>query len=406
MTPSETVLPKGTPGASSPGDRHRFLVTTAAGLEPLLDEELREFGLVTELLPSGALVLEGTWEDAARVMIRSRIASRLLVSLRRFSAAHQAMLYDQVRRIPWPDLFGPEKTIAVHALGTSEGTDYTTKFGALKIKDAVCDEFRKSGTERPNVDRNDPDARITAFFFRGQCELSIDLSGDPLHRRGYREDGATAPLRENRAAALLRFAGYDGSAPFLDPFCGSGTIVIEAALIARNLAPGLLRPADAFAGVRLFPDCARAVEAERAAATQEARAGAPHAVAGSDIDGSVLVVARDNARKAGVADTVRFECRDAQQIEAPGGWIVANPPYGERLADLESAAHLIREFIHRIKHHGTGTRLGLILPRGTMEKSVGLKPLKRLPVESGPLGLRLLAYDIYAGSRKRSREQP
>jgi len=400
-TPEDSSLPTRDAGGTPPGARFRFLVTTAAGLEPLLGEELAELGLETRALPSGALVLDGTWRDAARVMIRSRTASRLLVSLRRFSAAHQAMLYDQIRRIPWPSLFEPDRTIAVHALGTSEGTDYTTKFGALKIKDAVCDEFRKAGLPRPDVDRDDPDARITAFFFRGRCELSLDLSGDPLHRRGYRAVGAAAPLRENRAAALLRFAGYDGSGPFLDPFCGSGTIAIEAALIAMRVAPGLLRETDAFAGARLFPDLAAALEEERRAAGAERIAKPPHPVEGSDVSDEALAVARSNAVKAGAEGAVRFARKDALSVEAPGGWIVSNPPYGERLADRESAAELIREFIHRVKHHGTGVRLGLILPRGPLEHAVGLKPEKRLPVESGPLGLRFLVYEIYAGSRKR-----
>ncbi len=379
---------------------HRFLVTTVPGLEALLLDELREFGLEPEPTPGGPLVLDGDWAAAARVMVRSRIASRLLLSLREFSARHQAMLYDQVRRIPWPDLFPPSRSIAIHAAGSVEGTDYKLSFAPLKIKDAICDEFRHRGLPRPDVDRRDPDVRLTAFFHRGRCELSVDLSGEPLHRRGYREEGAEAPLRENRAAALLRFAGYDGSELFTDPFCGSGTLVIEAALIATRRAPGLLRPARGFAAHRLFPECARPLERELERAAAESLPAPPHPIRGSDVSETTLAVARGNAAKAGVARAVRLERREALSIEAGGGWIVSNPPYGERLSDRESAAELLREFVHRVKHHATGTRLALVLPRGGLEKAVGLKPKRRLAVGGGSLALRFLLFEIYAGSRK------
>ncbi len=381
----------------------RFLVTTAAGLEPLLEEELRELGLASRTTAAGALVLEGGWDDAARVLTRSRISSRLLLSIRDFSARHQAMLYDQVRRIDWPALFSPSLTLAIHAHGSTQGTDYSLAFAPLKIKDAICDEFRHRGLPRPDVDRRNPAVRLVAFFFRSRCELSLDLSGEPLHRRGYREEGAEAPLRENRAAALLRFAGYDGSGPLADPFCGSGTIAIEAALIATRRAPGLSRPPHRFAAAALFPEAGAALARERALAQEEVIGAAPHGITGSDVSEPTLAIARRNAARAGVGDLIRFERRDACEIEAGGGWIVSNPPYGERLADRDAAIALLREFVHRVKHHGTDTRLTLVLPRGDLEKSVGLKPSKRLAVESGPLGLRFLAYEIYAGSRKGAR---
>lgn len=402
MNPSESP-------AERPSDRMasqeaapaRLVITTAAGIEPLLVEELGELGLAAHKTPSGAVVVAGEWPEAARVLTRSRLASRVLKSLREFSARHQKMLYDQVRRIDWPALFPPSKSIAVQAFGATTGADFTLQLAALKIKDAICDEFRAAGLPRPDVDRQDPDVRLVAFLFNGRCELSLDLAGEPLHRRGYREEGAQAPLRENRAAALLRFAGYDGGAPLLDPFCGSGTIVIEAALIARRIAPGLLRPVDGFAAATLFPAGRVALLAERARAAAEKLTAPPHPVRGSDIEFEALAVARRNAAKAGVAESVEFLKQDACAIEAPGGWIVSNPPHGERLSDPETVATLLSEFVHRVKHHGTGTKLALLLPRGPLENAVGLKPSRRLAVESGPLGLRFLSYEVYAGSRKR-----
>ena len=396
MNPSDTP-DRPLPGSAGP---QRLVVTTAAGIEPLLVEELAELSLTARKTPSGAVVVDGDWADAARILTRSRLASRVLLSLREFSAKHQKMLYDQVRRIDWPALFPPSRSIAVQAFGATSGCDYTLQLATLKIKDALCDEFRAAGLPRPDVDRQDPDVRLVAFLFNGRCELSIDLAGEPLHRRGYREEGAAAPLRENRAAALLRFAGYDGSAPLFDPFCGSGTIIIEGALMARRIAPGLLRPLDGFAAAALFPAGRAALEAERARAAAERLPHPPAPIRGSDVDYEVLEVARRNATKAGVAESVEFLRQDACAIEAPGGWIVSNPPHGERLSDPETVATLLGEFVHRVKHHGTGTRLTLLLPRGPLENAVGLKPARKLAVESGPLGLRFLNYEVYAGSRK------
>lgn len=366
-------------------------------------DELRELELLPRLAPSGVVVLDGGWEVAARVLVRSRIASRLLLPLREFAAGHKAMLYDQVRRIPWPAVFTPSLTMAVETHGATTGADFTPEFAALRIKDALCDEFRLAGLPRPDVDRRNPDVRIVAFFFSGRCELSLDLCGLPLHRRGYREEGAAAPLRENRAAALLRFAGYTGSAPLLDPFCGSGTIAIEAALVATRHAPGLLRAPDALAAVRLFPAARAEVEREREAAAGEILAAPPHPIAACDHDPAHVAVARRNAAKAGVAAHIAFGVADARQTEFPGGFLVTNPPHGERLEDPAAAGALISAFVRQLKHHGTGTTLALLLTRGPLEKSVGLKPLKRLALESGPIGLRFLLYEIYAGSRKPGR---
>ena len=378
-------------------EARRFIATTAAGLEGLLAAELEALGLHPEVEPSTAVTFTGGWEDAAKVLVGSRIASRLHVSLRRFSAVSRAMLYDQVRRLDWPEIFPETLTFAVQAAGSTQGTDFALSYAPLRIKDAVCDEFRKRGRPRPNVDRHEPDVRLSAYFFEGRCELSLDLSGQPLHRRGYRKEGALAPLRENRAAALLEFCGYDGSRPFLDPFCGSGTLAIEAALIATRTAPGLLRSPEHFTMPRLFPESAEFLVAERERAALERLDNPPYPVRGTDVDPSTLSIARENARIAGMERTVHFEAADAREVTAPDSWIVTNPPYGERLADPAEAKDLLDQFVRRVKHHAVGATLGLVLPRGDLEKSVGLRPEKRLAVESGPLGLRYLCFQIRAG---------
>ena len=378
-------------------DSHRFIVTSAPGLEAILAEELIALDIAATLEPSGAVTFEGGWETAARVLFESRVAGHVQVSIRRFASGSRAMLYDQVRRIDWPDIFASERSFSINAAGSTEGSDFALSYAPLRIKDAVCDEFRKRGHLRPDVDRHDPDVRLSAFFYQGRCELSLDLSGEPLHRRGYRKEGAMAPLRENRAAALLAFCGYDGSRPFLDPFCGSGTLAIEAALLATRTAPGLLRPTQRFAMAQLFPETLPFLEEARRRASALRREAPPCPIAGIDLSAEALNVARGNARRAGMEHAVRFERGDAREITAPDSWIVTNPPYGERLGDLGQARELLDTFVRRVKHHAVGSTLGLVLPRGDLEKSVGLKPEKRLAVESGSLGLRYLCFAIRAG---------
>lgn len=383
--------------ASETDPARRFIVSSAPGLESLLGHELHGFGVSTTVEPSGAVAFSGGWRDAARVLIRSRVASRVALSLRTFASRNPAMLYDQVRRIDWPSVFSPDLTFSITARGSLGGTAFARSFAPLKIKDAICDEFRKHGHERPNVDRVNPDVRLNAYFFRGRCELSIDLSGQALHRRGYRKAGAEAPLRENRAAALLLFCGYDGSRPLVDPFCGSGTIAIEAWLIATGTAPGLLRDIDSYSLVRSFPETETILREEQRLAGEGRKEGPDQPIRGSDVSEPTLAVARANARRAGATTGLTFEREDARSVHAPDSWIVTNPPYGERLEDPEAAATLLREVVHRIKHACTGSTLGFVLPAGLLEKSVGLLPEKKLSVQSGPLRLRYLSYAIRAG---------
>ncbi len=381
--------------------KHRFFATTSPGLELLLEKELRSFGLQAELEPSGVVAFEGEWYEAAKVLLNSRVGSRVMLSLRRFSAKTSAMLYDQVRRIEWAKLFNSNQSIAVFAHGDIKETDYALSFAPLKIKDAICDEFRKFGVERPNVDRADPDLRLEAFIHGGRCELSVDITGEPLHKRGYRLKGADAPLRESRAAALLVFAGYDGSQRLVDPFCGSGSIVIEAAMIARKVAPGLLRAPNTWAMMKIFkesePEFHRAYEEARAAVIADTDVK----IFASDNNHKTLALARDNALRAKIKDSIKFEVLDARELMAPDSMIVCNPPYGERMGDEEEAIELIGAFTRQAKHHSAGSTLNFVLPRGPLEKAVGFKPSRKLFIENGPIPSVFLHFELYSGSRKK-----
>ena len=376
----------------------RFVATTAPGLEGLLAEELGElFPGPFESSP-GAVGFEGEWAAAAQVLVRSRIASRVLVSIRRFSARSEAILYDQTRRVPWEEYLRPDLTIAVFTHGSTGGagtTGYPIQFAALKIKDAICDEMRKRVGARPNVNRTRPDVRIEALFAGRRAELSIDLTGEPLHRRGWRLAGGEAPLRENRAAALVRLAAPSDGRLFADPFCGSGTIAIEAALVATRRAPALGRPLASFACAALFPDSRAALESELARAAGEVLAEPLFPVRASDLSRDAIADARANAERAGVAGAIELVVADARECELPGAVVATNPPYGERLASLAEASALLSAFTRQLKHHGKGARLALVVPEGPLEKSVGLKPKRKLSFANGPLPSRMLVFELY-----------
>jgi len=370
-------------------------VTTAPGLEGILASELKSLGLSPRYESFGAVELKTDWTSTAKVMLHCRTGSRVLLRIAEFAAKHEAMLYDQVRRVDWPSWFSVDQTFSIRVVGDFSGLGMARTFAPLKIKDAICDEFRKKLDARPSVDRSDSDAPIVAFFRNGRCELSLDLTGQPLYRRGYRGDGGTAPIKEHRAAALLRFLGYDGSRPFLDPFCGSGTIAIEAALIASGRPPGSLRDPKSFPAARVSAEAHDAVmKAWSLNKDQEVKVPSC-AILGSDIEEEAVQTARTNARRAGVEDLITFQVADSRTIEAPDTDVVSNPPYGERVSETEDAVKLLAEFTQRVKSHCPGTRMALVLPHGPLSKGVNLKADQKLPVMSAPLELRFMKFSVF-----------
>lgn len=381
---------------------HRFVVTSSPGLEGLLREELHGLGIKITADAPGTVSFDGTFDEAARVLVRSRLASRVLLTLRGFAAKNAAMLYDQVRRIDWPAAFGDCRSFAIRAYGVTESEDLKLSFVSLKIKDAICDEFRKRGYERPDVDRADPELRLEAFFRGGRCELSVDLAGLPLHRRGYRLEGGEAPLRESRAAGLLRFAGYDGTQKLIDPFCGSGTIAIEAALMLAQRAPALGRPVEDFAWYKILPAQRPVLEAALRTARAEAPAvaslEAKHILA-CDLSEKVLNSARENAKRAGVAALIDFRRADARELGVRESLIVTNPPYGERL-EAAAATEILSAFTRQLKHYCSPCTLAVVLPRGPLEKAVGLKPAKKMDLDNGPIASRYLKFELFEGKRR------
>ncbi len=385
----------------------RYIVTTSPGLEELLLEELQSFGIEAVGEAPGAVVFEGGPKEVARVIYGSRVASRILMSLKIFSARNESMLYDQIRRIDWAQYFAPEFTFAVFAHGSTNAPNgdrgMALSFATLKIKDAICDEIKKSGRERPNVDRKNPDIRIEALFHSGRCEVSLDLCGMPLHKRGYRLEGHEAPLKENRAAAFVRLSGYDGSRALVDPFCGSGTIVIEAAMSALGMSPFSLKKKEGLPGWKVFPELRDALEKEDEAAKAKLKdlKKLEFPISAFDSSNKALHQARANAERAGVSKYIHFAKANAVDLVSPHSFILTNPPHGERLEDTVGAAKLLSAFTQQVKHFCADSTLGLLLPVGELEKAVGFKPTRKVAFENSGIKCRFSIYSIFSGKRSK-----
>jgi putative N6-adenine-specific DNA methylase len=391
-------------GASPPSTRAaRFFATGPRGLEAALANELRTLGAAQVEPTDGGVSFAGPHELAYRVNLWSRLASRVLVQVGFGRYRDQQDVFDQALKLPWQRWFVADETIRVNVTAIRsplESLDFIT----LRIKDAVCDRFRLETGRRPSVDTASPDVRIHAFLTRDTCTFYLDTSGEALFKRGYRADAVAAPLRENLAAGMLALSGWTPGRPLLDPFCGSGTIAIEAAMIAAGIAPGTGRR---FGFERLAWFDANAWARERDAAAREAgaRSGAPTArIVASDIDAGAIVAARANATAAGVATLIDFGVADARAVSPPAdaGVIVTNPPYGVRLSGGDELRELYAAFADGLKRRFAGWSAWLLVGDPALVKAIRLAPSRRIPLFNGALECRLLEYRMVAGSNRRA----
>lgn len=372
----------------------RFFATTAKGLEGVLAGELDSLGIRNIDLSVGGVGFAGNLSECYRANLWSRTASRILMVVGEFPCESPQALYEGVRAIGWNRFLNPQMTLAVDC-NLRDSTMTHSGFAALKAKDAIVDEIRDHCGSRPDVDPKDPDLRVNLHLFRNHCTVSLDTSGTPLDRRGYRLERTIAPLKETLAAGLLALSGWDGTMPLVDPMCGSGTIPIEAALRGSNCAPGLLR--EGF-GFQRWPGFDRARWKEL---VREARESAEEKVAapilGSDISPKAVEIARGNAQRADVADMIRLQAADMREITPPPGQgiILFNPPYGQRLGEEEALKSLYREIGDTMKQRCKGYVAHLFTGNLDLAKYVGLKASKRVVLYNGPIECRLLRYELY-----------
>ncbi len=377
-----------------------FVATTTRGAEAVLAAELAAVGCRDLREERGAVRFSGPLSDGYRACLWSRIASRILLQLDRFPVRSAEDLYRGVRRSPWAVHIDPRGTLAVDFVGSSAAIR-DARFGAMKTKDAIVDRVRDDRGRRPGVDLRQPDLRINVHLRRGWATLSLDLSGEPLHRRGWGREAGPAPLKETLAAALLWLADWPAvaaaGAALVDPVCGSGTFALEAAGIALNRAPGLARRRWGFSRWLQHDErtwrrlCRSAAEAARPPDQ------APP-ILGCDLDPGMVRLARQNATRAGLEDAVRLVRRDLEDLSPPRGAatgiLVANPPFGERLSDARTAGALYGRLGDLLRRRFPGWTGWILAGSPALAKEVGLKPAVRHIVHNGPLECRWLGYPI------------
>lgn len=380
----------------------QLIATCPDETKDALAEELEALG-VTDIEPGyRAVTFSATDAQFYEAHLRLRTASRILRVIKSFPAHSPAMLRSQARRIAWPELFDVRHSFRVEALG-GERERVPPKQVITQVREAIRDGFERHGGVAPKVDPEDAKVIVVAHVDKGRCTLSFDTCGKSLHKRGYRASGHPAPLKETLAAAILILAGYDGTQPFLDPMCGSGTIAIEAAMMALDIAPQILRKKGDFA-FEWLKDFDRA---RLRAAQEQARAGkrdaTPAPIVASDIEPRWLSLAKKSALDARVENRMRFEVRRFQDAEppAPTGILVANLPYGERLPGVDLST-LYEEIGDTLKQRFHGWRAALLAALASPHEAIGLKPSRRIPILNGSIPCKLLIYDIYAGSRRKT----
>ncbi|MEW6720101.1 MAG: THUMP domain-containing protein [Thermodesulfobacteriota bacterium] len=373
---------------------HRFFATTFKGLEEVLAGELAALGGEEISIGTGSVSFSGDMTLCYRANLWLRSANRVVLLLSEFSAPTPAALYDGARKIPWHDLFPPERTIAVDATVRESGITHS-HFAAQKTKDAVADGFREALGRRPDVNTASPDVRIVVRILRDAASVSLDTSGESLNRRGYRAHPTEASLKETLAAGLLLLAGWQGEEPLIDPACGAGTIPIEAALIAGDIAPGSMGRSFGFQRLHAFDR--KRWEALLTEAKETARRAKPVRIEGSDVSPEAIAGAIRNAGNARVLERIQFSAKSVRFF-SPGegpGTILCNPPYGERLPGGAEAEAFYRELGEALKKRCRGWTAYILSGNPGLTRFLGLKASRKIPVMNGPIDCRLLRYELF-----------
>ena len=344
--------------------------------------------------------LNGGLREVFAANLRLRTAMRVVVPIARGQVRGRDELYDLATTVAWHELIGRGQTLCVDVAGRSRAVR-NTAFAAQVVKDAVVDLVRDRGGWRPSVDRDKPDLRLHLHLSDGVTSLSLDSTGEPLSHRGYRPRGGPAPLSESLAAGILLLAGYDGSEPLLDPMCGTGTFVVEAALIATRTPPGLRRE---FAFEK-WPVHDQPLFREVIHHANRDHRDAPAPIVGRDRDERAVQAAQRNLKAAWMNRSVVVEQSSGLDLGLPwstGGIIIANPPYGKRMGDVKRLGNLYQRIGDRLKRDAIGATAWLLVGNRELANRIGLKPTRRIPLFNGPIECRLLKYELYSGSRRPS----
>lgn len=369
----------------------KFIALTSRGLTEALGEELAQANFKNVSVHPDVVSFEGSWNEAYRAHTATRIATRILYPVLDFTCYNEEDLYFALnRKHDFTQYIRPEQTFEIEAHVREHRTLRDQRFVAMKSKDAIVDQFRKKFGKRPSVAHGaEADLRVVVKIARTNASVALDLTGESLSHRGYRQQAGEAPLRETLAAGLVRLSGWQPEVPLVDPFCGSGTVLIEAALLALNKRPYMeTRP---FLYEHLLnyktPELKVAKNSEKVSLQ----------LFGYDQDERVLQKAKANARRAGVEKYITFERRNVKDLEAPTkdpGFIVTNPPYGERIGNREAIMQSMREFATALKTHFDGWEAWVLSGDSEVSAAMKLKAERKMPVWNGAIECRFLRYSI------------
>ena len=373
----------------------RFFAMTSRGLAEVLEQELKEMGIANATRTHGGVEFEGNWATCYRVNLRSRIATRVILPILDFPAYKPEELYDNVLKHDFTKYIDVKGTIAVEASVRESGAFRDQRFVAMKIKDAIVDQFRNKFGERPNVDADNPDLRIIARAVGNKFSLSVDTSGDALFKRGYRVGQVEAHVKEHLAAGILKLTEWDGKSPVVDPMCGSGTFLIEAALMALRISPGTLRRGFGFQKLKGFQKAEWEREVDEALA--EELQEIPFKMYGYDLDRSALKVAQRNAEEAGVEAFIDFERHPMETLKAPveAGIMLVDPPYGERVGTADELVDTYKNLAHVMKTSFKGWNCFVLSGAPELSAAMKLKAERKFPLFHGPIECRLLKYRMF-----------
>ncbi len=371
-----------------------FFATTAYGLSEALEKELKELGYKVLEKTNSGVFFESNWEGCYRANLQSRIASRIIKPVLDFTAYQPDELYGQILNHDFTKYIRPDQTLKVDA-DVDESMMRDQRYIALKVKDAIVDQFREKFGVRPDVETRNPDLKVIVRAYKNRFHVSIDTSGESLYMRGYRTQAGLAPLKENLGAGLLHLMEWDKKTPLIDPLCGSGTFLIEAAMMALNIAPGMNRTSFGFQKLLNYDRDVWEKVVDEAVAAE--KVDLDFKFYGSDIDKQVIRYAKDNAARAGVDHVIEFKRENVAVVapEVPKGILIMNPPYGARLGEEDMLKDVYKDIGFTLKNRFKGWDAWILSGNKDLILDMKLKATRRFFVYNGPLECRFLKYSMF-----------
>ena len=375
----------------------KIVAKTLAGLENVLADEIRALGAESVSVERRAVSFIGDQEMLYKANFHLRTAIKILKPIAEFEVTKRDELYDHAKEIPWTNFLALGKSFAIDATVQSE-MFVNSMFASLRVKDAIADQFREATGKRPSVNSDDPDIRINVHLMNNHCTLSLDSSGESLHKRGYRIGQGEAPINEVLAAGMILLTGWHGEKDFLDPMCGSGTLLIEAAMIAKGIPPGIYRKSFGF---EKWPDFNEKLFEEIYNGEYEKEFNGK--IIGSDISTQDIAIARGNIKNASLSKVIELQVQDFINMNPPfeNGIIITNPPYGERMKP-QSISELYTSVGNTLKNKYSGFEAWIISSSEDGLKSIGLKPAKKIELFNGALACSFRCFELFRGTHKES----